>query len=185
MPTLSYPELLEAEARAEARRRHPMRQIGIYLLLFSAMQYAWEMARGTGIEHLVIDHITVEPAAWLINLIWPGQNVLAQGHRLVSAHGNINVLNGCEGLETLFLLIAAFFAYPLAWRPRLLGIVLAIGLVFILNQARLAILWHAWISNPSLFGPLHGTVLPLAMIALSLLGFLAFLRWQDRNSEVE
>lgn len=175
----SYDQLLAQEARAEARRRRPPRLLLIFLAVFFALQYAWEMSRGSPIERAVIDHATVAPAAWLIDSLWPGQGIRAEGHRLVSPHGRLNVLNGCEGLETLFLLVAAVLAYPFPWRARLAGLLLGTLLVYGLNQARLVLLWHAFQQDRALFGLLHGTVLPLAMVALCLLGFLWFVARHD------
>lgn len=179
MAQLSYPELLAAEAAARTRRRHPIRLIAIFMACFFAMHFGWESARGTAVERIVIDRVTVEPAAWLINHILPDQQVLAEGHKLVSDKGSINVLNGCEGLETLFLLLAAILAYPLAWRFRLPGLLAGSLLVYALNQGRLVALWYAWIHDPLLFGPLHGIILPLVMIAATLFGFLAYLRYLE------
>jgi exosortase/archaeosortase family protein len=179
MSTISYQELLDAEARAEARRRRPLRLLLIFLAAFLTLQYAWEMSRGSPIERAVIDHATVAPAAWLIDSLWPGQEIRAEGHRLVSPQGRLNVLNGCEGLETLFLLIAAVLAYPFPWRTRLIGSLLGTLLVYGLNQARLVLLWHAFQQDRALFGLLHGTVLPLAMVAVCLLGFLWFVARYD------
>jgi len=177
--SISYPEMLEAEARAAARRRRPARMLAIFLAVFFALQYAWEMSRGTWLERVVIDHATVAPAAWLIDGLWPGQEVRAVGHRLISPQGRLNVLNGCEGLETLFLLVAAVLAYPFTWRARLLGLLLGTLLVYVLNQVRLVWLWHAFQQDRALFGLLHGTVLPLVMVAICLLGFLWFVARHD------
>ncbi len=179
MATISYQELQEEEARAEARRRHPLRLLLIFLAAFFALQYAWEMSRGSPVERAVIDQATVAPAAWLIDTFWHGQEIHAEGHRLVSPQGRLNVLNGCEGLETLFLLIAAVLAYPFPWRVRLTGLLLGTLLVYSLNQARLVLLWHAFQQDRALFGLLHGTVLPLAMVAICLLGFLWFVARHD------
>lgn len=174
MQNTSYQEILEEEARDEARRRRPLRLMLIFLTVFFALQYGWEMSRGTALERLAIDHATVTPAAWLIDSLWPGQEIRAEGHRLVSPHGRLNVLNGCEGLETLFLLVAAVLAYPFPWRACVSGLLLGTLLVYGLNQARLVLLWHAFQQDRALFGLLHGTVLPLTMVAVCLLGFLWF-----------
>lgn len=72
MSTISYQELLDAEARAEARRHRPMRLMLIFLAVFFALQYAWEMSCGTWLERVVIDRATVAPATWLIDSLWPG-----------------------------------------------------------------------------------------------------------------
>ena len=73
-----------------------------------------------------------------------------------------------------FLLVAAVLAYPFNWRTRLTGLVLGTLLVHALNQGRLLLLWHAFRHDRALFGLLHGTVLPLIMVAFCLLGFLWF-----------
>lgn len=171
----SYQEIIEAESRAEARRRAPGRVLLIFLAVFFSLQYVWEMSRGTVIERVFIDQLTVRPAAWMIDLLWPAFQVHAEGHRLVASAGRLNILNGCEGLETLFLLAAAFIAYPFAWRTRLFGLVAGALLVFALNQARIVVLWHAFLHDRAWFGILHGTVLPVLLVAASLIFFLAFL----------
>jgi exosortase/archaeosortase family protein len=181
MGTISYQEFQDKEARAEAQRRRPLRLLVIFLAVFFALQYAWEMSRGSWLERLVIDRATVAPAAWLIDSLWPGQGVQADGHRLVSPQGRLSVLNGCEGLETLFLLVAAILAYPFAWRVRLVGLLLGTLMVYGLNQARLLLLWHAFVHDRALFGLLHGTVLPLVMVAVCLMGFLWFIARHDRR----
>jgi exosortase family protein XrtM len=179
MPNRSYADLLEAEANTRARRRHPVRLVLIFLVVFFVLQYGWELSRDSWLEHAVIDQATVIPAGWLINHIWPGQQVVAEGHRLVAPAARLNILNGCEGLETLFLLAAAFIAYPLAWRVRGLGIGLGALLVFVLNQARIVLLWHAFGTDRALFSLLHNTVLPLGMIACCFIFFLMFMSRHD------
>jgi exosortase/archaeosortase family protein len=111
----------------------------------------------------------------VIDTIWPEVGVEARGHRLVAPTGRLNILNGCEGLETLFLLLAAFAAYPFSWRSRLLGMALGLGLVFVLNQARIILLWQIWTVDRNLFGLMHGTLLPLALVVICLIFFLSFL----------
>lgn len=180
--SVSYQEFLDAEARAMARRRHPARLLLSFLAVFFALQYAWEMSRGSWLEKAVIDRATVVPAAWAVDSLWPEQGVRAQGHRLVSPHGRLNVLNGCEGLETLFLLIGALLAYPLSWPARLRGLLLGTLLVYGLNLARLIVLWHAFRHDRAVFALLHGTVLPLAMVGACLLAFLWFVARHDRQA---
>lgn len=171
--------MLAAEAHVEVRRRRPLRLLLLFLATFLALQYGWEMSRGTALERFVIHDLTVKPAAWIIDGIWPQTGVQAQAHRLVAPAGRLNILNGCEGLETLFLLMAAFVAYPFAWRVRLLGMVLGVGVVFALNQVRIVMLWQVWSGDRTLFGLLHGTLLPLALIAVCLAFFLIFLARHD------
>lgn len=171
----SHSEIIEAESHAQARRRQPWRVLLIFLAVFFALQYGWEMARDSAVERVFIDELTVRPAAWLIDQLWPVFQVHAEGHRLVAAAGRLNILNGCEGMETLFLLAAAFIAYPFAWRTRLFGLVAGTVLVFALNQARIVMLWHAFLHDRAWFGILHGTVLPVLLVAVCLVFFLVLL----------
>lgn len=171
----SYQEFLEEEARNHARRRHPVVLVAIFLVVFFSLQYGWEMSRGSHFEQIVIDQATVAPATWVINKLSPDQGVMAQEHRIVSPEGRLNILNGCEGLETLFLLIAAIMAYPFTWRAKLQGFGLGLPLVFVLNQARIVALWYTFLHDRALFGILHGIVMPLLLVAACLLFFLAFI----------
>jgi len=176
---VSYQEFLDENARDQARRRHPLLLVTIFLVAFFALQYGWEMSRGSHFEQIVIDQATVAPAAWVINTLTPAQGVMAQEHRLVSSKGSLNILNGCEGLETLFLLIAAILAYPFTWRARMQGLGLGLPLVFVLNQARIVLLWYAFLHDRTLFDTLHGMVMPLLLVAACLLFFLAFIAWHE------
>jgi exosortase/archaeosortase family protein len=180
LPDLSYEALLKAEAQAQLQRRRPLWIAVIFLFVFCVLALLWDSAGGTAFERLIIHDLTVRPAAWVIGQVWPEQNVVAQGHRLLSPLGRLNILVGCDGLETLFLLVAAFVAYPFTWRARLTGLALGTALIFCVNQARIVLLWQAWLSDRSLFALLHGILLPAAMIVCCLAFFIAFLVRHDK-----
>lgn len=162
----------------QARNHQTIRSLIFFVITFFALQLAWEQCRDTVIETWVIDYATVRPAAWVINHLWSDQLVFAQKNSLVAAHDRLNILNGCEGLETLFLLVAAFVAYPLRWKTRLIGIGFSALLIYVLNQARIILLWWTIRRDPAQFGLLHGTVLPLILIAIALVFFIALLPQQ-------
>jgi exosortase/archaeosortase family protein len=147
----------------------------VFVAVFFSLQFAWESCRGTAVERLLIDSATVAPAAWLIDVAWPGYGARAEAHSIVSTAGRLNILNGCEGLELVFLLAAAFAAYPMPWHQRALGIGLGAAMAYVANQGRLTALWYAFVHDRSLFGLLHGTLAPLALIALCLLYFMLFI----------
>ena len=167
----------------QGRDLRSLRPLGLFLITFFLLQYGWERCRETAIERLLIDFATVQPAAALINAVWPDQYVQAQGHSLISAHQRINVLNGCEGLEVAFLLVAALLASPMSWRRKMIAILCGLPTVYLFNQLRITALWQVQQTHPDLFGMMHGTVLPLVLIALTLLFFLfCFPRTMDRSA---
>lgn len=148
------------------------------LVVFVALQIAYGAARGTWVERLVIDTLTVKPAASLIRIFSPEVAVRAEGTRLKAPGGGINILNGCEGTEVMFLLYAAFVAAAmLPWRARIAGLLVGTVFVYGLNQVRILALFYAYRSDRALFDLLHGTVAPLALIVLTT---LYFLYWLDR-----
>ncbi|MHB0986600.1 MAG: exosortase/archaeosortase family protein [Sulfuricella sp.] len=150
----------------------------LFLILFFALQFAYSLTRGSAVETVVIDLATVKPSAAVIGWIAPLERARAQGHRIVSTHGSLSVLNGCEGTESLFLLLAAIFAYPMPWYARLKGAVLGATLIYLLNQVRIVALYFAHRHSAAAFDLLHGYVAPTLII---LLASLFFLWWIGRK----
>jgi exosortase/archaeosortase family protein len=144
----------------------------MFITAFFALQSFWGQARGTAVERLLIDRVTVGSAATLVNLITPHVQAQADGTRIRAAGGGLNILNGCEGVEVLFLLAAAFAAAPVPGRRRWLGLASGTLFVFALNQVRILALFYAYRSDKALFDLLHGTVAPVALIALTAMFFL-------------
>lgn len=147
----------------------------IFLGVFFALQWLWGEARDTWIERIVIHEATVKPAAAIVQVITPEVNARPVAASIKAPGGGLNILNGCEGTEIMFLLIAAFAAVRLGWRQRLAGLVLGLGLIFVLNQARILALFYAYRNERSLFDLLHTSVLPAVLIAAVALYFYAVL----------
>ncbi len=80
--------------------------------------------------------------------------------------GGLNVLQGCDGAELLWLLTAAFVVAPLPWLWRLGGWLAGLLLVWLLNVGRIASLFFAWRADPQWFDWLHNYIGPLLLIAL-------------------
>jgi exosortase family protein XrtM len=153
-----------------------VRQILAFLVLVSLLQGLWSAARGTAVERLVIHGATVSSAVALINLVTPDVRAVAVGSRISASGGGLNILNGCEGVEVLFLLLAALIAFPLPPRRRVLGVAIGTLFVFVLNQARILALFYAFRADRTLFGQLHGTVAPIVLIVATALFFLFWTR---------
>lgn len=140
------------------------------------MQGLWAGARGTALEHFIIGRMTVGCATAAINLLTPEVRAVVDGFRIRAPGGGINILNGCEGVDIAFMLVAALLAYPTTWRSRLSGIAAGMAFVFVLNQARILALFYAYRTDKALFGLLHGTVAPVFMIACT---FAFVLLWTN------
>lgn len=152
------------------------KRILVFVGVFVALTALYAAAAGTAVERFVIEDLTVRPAAWLLGWAQPSLQAAAVGSRLTAPGGGVNVLNGCEGADVLFLVIAAVLAVPLTWRQRLVGALLGLGLTFVVNQARVIGLFFAAREAPQSFAMLHGVVAPLAMVLLIVLWFAWFMR---------
>jgi exosortase/archaeosortase family protein len=150
-------------------------RMAAFLGAFTAQQLAWQGLRGGLVERLVIHWGTVRPAALWISLLTPATHVQAVGFSLLAPGGGLNILNGCEGLEALFLLSAAFLAVPFPIRLRVRGLLVGVLVVFAVNQLRILVLFYAYRTDPALFDPLHGTVTPIAVVLVVSAYFYAWL----------
>lgn len=151
----------------------------LFLAIFGVLSSLYGMVRDTAVERLLIDVLTVKPSATLIALFTSSEQVAAQGPRLVSPFGRLSILNGCEGIETMLLLIAAILAYRAPWREKVTGVAAGTLLLYTLNQARIVLLYYAFRHNRELFHLLHGYVFPLILVASA--GFF-FLWWISRRA---
>jgi len=148
-------------------------KIAVFLLIFLFLQWVWALERNSPFGHAVIESLTVNSAVNLINLI--SANVIASAHgtHITAVGGGINVLSGCDGLEVMFLLIAAISISPLSWFAKLTGVLSGLIFVFFLNQLRLVTIFFAVRQNKQLFELMHGLIAPIILVALTGL-FLSF-----------
>ena len=160
-----------------------MMSVAMFAAVFFALQYAWGLASGTAVERWVVDDATVHAAVALINWLTPEVAAVAHGASIQSAGASINIRNGCEGTEILFLLAAALLAHRFSWRTRLVGLAVSVVYVFCLNQLRLLALYYALRGNPSWFPSLHGVVAPLALVGCCVLFFRGLQQWEQRRPE--
>ena len=153
----------------------------IFLLVYGALSVLYGKAGGSGIERFFLESLGSQPAAALISAATPDIAAHAAGSRIVAAGGGLNIRNGCEGTDLLFLLAAGFAAASLTWRKRLSGFALGLVLAVVLNQIRILCLFYSFRADKALFDLLHTTVAPIVLIVLIALYFYAWLdRYQTR-----
>lgn len=170
-------------AQGDERKGRPLWLMVVMFVLAAAfLQWSWNEARGTAVERVVIDTATVGTAVAIINAWTPQVQARAAGSRIKAPGGGINILNGCEGTEVLFLLVAALAAYPLSWHTKIIGIIGGTAFVFVANQARLLALFYSYQSDRALFNQLHGLVMPLALIVVTLGLFVGLIHLDERRT---
>lgn len=143
----------------------------LFLLVFAILQVGWLLTRDNAFGHWVRGDLTVRPAVMLINMLSPQIHATAYGNQILATGGGLVIKLGCEGVEALFILIAALATAPLSRKSVLNGAAYGTLFIYSLNQLRILGLFYAYRADKPLFYLLHGTVAPLALIALAGLFF--------------
>jgi exosortase family protein XrtM len=133
---------------------------------------------------MVIDQATVRPSVALINRLQDQVIVQAEAHRIVSNQARLSVLNGCEGTEMLFLIVAAVLAFRCSPKAKIAGLMGGVILVFVLNQARIVALFFALLHDPTLFDLIHGFIGPTLIVFVCALFYLYWTRWAQTSATV-
>jgi exosortase/archaeosortase family protein len=152
-----------------------LRAAALFITFFCALQLGWQALRDTVVHRLVVERATVGVAVVLINAITPTVHAVGAGTAVHAPGGGLNIVNGCEGTETWFLLCAAFAAASLSWRARAVGLVLGTVMVFVVNQVRILALFYANRSDQELFNLLHAIVGPIVVIVAVACFFYAWM----------
>jgi len=158
--------------RPTESRNWTVRHIAAFIAVFFILEMLYLGSRGTPVERLVIDQLTVAPSAKLIAWMTPQEGVIARSHSLMSSYVHLSVLNGCEGTEAILMLAAAILVFPRNRRSKLLGIISGGVLIFIINQMRIVALYYCLRFDRSLFEMLHGYVAPMVVIGAVGLYFI-------------
>jgi exosortase family protein XrtM len=143
-----------------------LRQAILFLFIFALFQVGWLLIRENAFGHFVRGEITVKPAVALINLFSPTIDAQAIGNQILAPGGGLVIKLGCEGLEAMFILIAAMVISNVNFKNKLKGILTGILLVYGLNQARILLLFYTNRTDKALFHLLHATIAPIVLIAL-------------------
>ena len=151
--------------------RASLRRIAVFVAIFAALQFGMLKTEGTAMERLLIDHATVGVAAAFTALVFPHDQVRAEGPALVSSRVRLNVLRGCEGTDLLFLVIAGTLAFPASWRSRLLALAGGAVLAYSLNQLRILALYYTIREARDYFELVHAYLAPTLLIVLIALYF--------------
>ena len=147
-----------------------------FVAVFGTLQMGWQLLDGTALQHFLIARGVVAPAASIGRALTPSLGIYAAGNRLRGPGGGINVVNGCDGMETLFLLLAGFAVAPLPPQARIRGVLAGIPLVYVLNLARILGLFYARRVDMGIFDVMHGIVTPVLMVVSIAAFYYVWLR---------
>jgi exosortase H (IPTLxxWG-CTERM-specific) len=106
-----------------------------------------------------------------------GQNVRMNGTIVRNARFAVNIRNGCNGVETMLIFLAAVLAYPAPWKSRLTGLALGFVAIQAINLIRVVALFLTGVYFPKLFDTSHTVIWQTIVI---LFGVLLWIFWANR-----
>jgi exosortase H (IPTLxxWG-CTERM-specific) len=114
-------------------------------------------------------------SGWVLRAV--GQDVEMAGTVIRSPRFAVNVRNGCNGVETMLIVLSAVFAFPAPWKARLAGAALGVVAIQLINLVRVVALFLTGAYFPDFFDASHTVVWQSVVI---LCGVLLWILWADR-----
>lgn len=106
-----------------------------------------------------------------------GQGVTMQGTVIRNDQFQVNIRNGCNGVETMLIFGSALLAFPAPWKPKVLGLIAGLAAIQAVNLVRVVALFLTGVYFPKFFDTSHTVVWQTVVI---LFGLLLFIFWADR-----
>jgi exosortase H (IPTLxxWG-CTERM-specific) len=110
-----------------------------------------------------------------------GQDIRMQGTMILSDRFSVNIMNGCNGVETMAIFFSAVLAFPATWRSRAAGLGLGLVAIQVINLLRVVALYLTGAYLPKLFDTSHTVVWQGIVI---LFGVLLWIYWASRYAAI-
>lgn len=111
----------------------------------------------------------------LLNVI--GQDIRMNGTMISNKAFAVDIQNGCNGVETMIIFLAAVLAFPAPWKARIVGLILGILAIQAVNLIRVAALFLTGVYYPEFFDDSHTVVWQTIVI---LFGVFLWVFWATR-----
>ncbi len=110
-----------------------------------------------------------------LNLI--GQDIEMEQTVIRNGRFAVNIKNGCNGVETMIIFLAAVLAFPASWKSRAIGLGLGVLAIQLVNLVRVVALFLTGAYFPKLFDSSHTVIWQTIVI---LFGVLLWIFWANR-----
>lgn len=150
-----------------------------FLVILAGLNYAWYLLTNTVIEQFILNVLTAKPPMLLINLLTPDERVVLTGNQLLSKHVTFRIVNGCEGMGGIVLIISAVCAVQVGLERKLKGLCYGVMFIYLLNTLRIVALYYVMRYYPGGFSFFHIFVGQSVAI---FLGCAFFVVWISRNT---
>jgi len=107
-----------------------------------------------------------------------GAGVKVSGPRIMSKDFAVAVAEGCDAIQVCSLLASAVIAFPLSWPARARGLLAGIGILQVLNLARIVTLYWVGVHWREHFHTAHELVWPGVLIVATIAIWILWVRFE-------
>ncbi len=120
----------------------------------------------------LVNFLNAGVSSKIINAVTPWEKTRLDGNVIVSGTFQLNVAQGCEGIEGVLLIASAILAFAMGLREKILGIFVGFLVIYGANILRIVSLYYVLKYRPALFDFMHIFVGQTFIIVIGLLFFL-------------
>jgi exosortase family protein XrtM len=131
------------------------------------------------ISSFLTEKLTAAVSAHLLNLLMPGEHVVANG-AAITGTVSLRIVTGCDGVEGLIPVIAALCAFPMPQLRKWLGLGIGTMVIYVANLLRVLVLYYSLKAHPGAFSFLH---MYAGQAYIIFIGFLFILFWLGRPTK--
>jgi len=121
-----------------------------------------------------------EVSAFVLNVF--GENARVYDSAISSNRFSVNIKKGCDAIQPTILFICAVLASPVAFKPKIPGLLLGLAFLMLMNLVRVLSLFYVGIYWNSAFEIMHHDVWQAVFIILSILAWGAWALWAVRKT---
>lgn len=174
--------------RAKATRRpHPRRIIFRFVLWLLLILGSFEvgLATDTMKESVIPQYLRFCATVSGGTMRLFGEKVTVHDSTISSPRYSVNVKRGCDAVQPTALFVAAVFASPVVFWPKVPGVVGGVLFLMVMNLVRVISLFYTGVYYPRAFDVMHHDVWQAAFIFISISLWALWAVWAARLTAVK
>jgi exosortase family protein XrtM len=147
-----------------------------FAAIFLLMNFIYSLMGGSFIQDFIFSSFTAKPTAALIKLISYGENVRVEGNLLTSPFASLQIIDGCEGVQSILILTSAILAYSTSVMRKFTGVLFGVLFLYVVNLLRIVGVYYMFKYSPSAVNVAHFFVGQTIVIMMMFVFFLFWVR---------
>ncbi len=166
---------------------YPPYRVGWFVVMFALIYGLFEFLYFKIPDLFLVDVIyhygLASPCVGIINFLHAGENAIAARNMLLSNGVSLEIVRGCDGAGTIFLLAAAIITFSASFKDKIVGLVSGIALLVVINLLRIVGLYFVMSYHSQWFTPIHTYFAPTFIIIISCLFFAGWAQYAAKRKQ--